>query len=174
MTNPKFRLNESEVPDGALSALLSCAARIGEEFSFSRFIPEKTLERTLETTGGRAPLPMPTQNTGGGRSLSGPAKRKLGAEGGAQIPAGGKKLHGHWKIPEGEAQIPAGGEKPGGRRKIPQGGGGTIPAGGGEIPAWGLLVLSDSPAFPSLAEALPALRGRVVSTAGELDISIYI
>ena len=31
---------------------------------------------------------------------------------------------------------------------------------------WGLLVLSDSPAFPSLATHLPALRGRVVSTSG--------
>ena len=31
---------------------------------------------------------------------------------------------------------------------------------------WGLLVLSDSPAFPSLATKLPALRGRAVNTAG--------
>lgn len=36
----------------------------------------------------------------------------------------------------------------------------------GSSPSWGLLVLSDSPAFPSLAAHLPALRGRVVSTAG--------
>lgn len=32
--------------------------------------------------------------------------------------------------------------------------------------SWGLLVLSDSPALPSLAAHLPALRGRVVSTRG--------
>lgn len=31
---------------------------------------------------------------------------------------------------------------------------------------WGLLILSDSPAFPSLATRLPALRGRAVNTAG--------
>ena len=33
-------------------------------------------------------------------------------------------------------------------------------------PAWGLLVLSDSPALPSLASALPALRGLVVTSEG--------
>ena len=31
---------------------------------------------------------------------------------------------------------------------------------------WGLLILSDSPAFPSLATRVPALRGRAVNTAG--------
>ena len=42
----------------------------------------------------------------------------------------------------------------------------AAPPRGGERRPWGLLVLSDSPALPSLAANLPALRGRVVSTAG--------
>ncbi|KAL1508730.1 hypothetical protein AB1Y20_004825 [Prymnesium parvum] len=43
-----------------------------------------------------------------------------------------------------------------------------LAGGGGEDEPlrWGLLVLSDAPAFPSLAAALPALAGRVVTTAG--------
>ena len=36
-------------------------------------------------------------------------------------------------------------------------------SGGGR---WGLVVLSDSPAFPSLAASLPALRGKIVTTDG--------
>jgi hypothetical protein len=38
--------------------------------------------------------------------------------------------------------------------------------GGGDGARWGLLVLSDAPALPSLAAHLPALRGRVVATSG--------
>lgn len=43
------------------------------------------------------------------------------------------------------------------------GGGGDVSGGG---VSWGLLVLSDAPALPSLATHLPSLAGRVVSTAG--------
>ena len=49
------------------------------------------------------------------------------------------------------------------------GGGGAGGAGGGG-PRWGLLVLSDSAALPALASALPALRGRVVTTEGAGDL----
>eukprot|EP00965_Chrysotila_dentata_P228410 6196584-Pleurochrysis_carterae.AAC.3 len=37
---------------------------------------------------------------------------------------------------------------------------------GADTRAWGLLVLSDSPAFPSLAAAHPSLAGRVVTSDG--------
>ena len=41
--------------------------------------------------------------------------------------------------------------------------------------SWGLLVLSDAPAIPSLAESLPSLAGRIVSTAasGQLGHSSF-
>jgi len=54
-------------------------------------------------------------------------------------------------------------EQPGGRaaRRHP---GAALAA--AEERKWGLLVLSDAPAVPSLAANLPALHGRVVSTAG--------
>jgi len=38
--------------------------------------------------------------------------------------------------------------------------------GAADVPRWGLLVLSDAPAFPSLAMHVPSLQGRVVNTAG--------
>lgn len=89
-SSPRFTIPTSDAPDGALSSLLTCAARL--------------------------------------------------AEGVAQL------------APHGEAQL---------TRTNPH--------------RWGLLVLSDSPAFPSLAGALPALRGRVVTTdgIGQLGHSSY-
>lgn len=93
-TSPRFLLSGADAPDGALSALLSCAARL--------------------------------------------------AEGAASLNA---------RAPSARA----------------------APHGPASQPKWGLLVLSDSPAFPSLARALPALGGRVVITdgAGQLGHSSY-
>jgi hypothetical protein len=83
-TSPRFLLSRPDAPDGALAALLSCAARLAESAA----------------------------------SLHAPPSARAFFNGTAGQPH------------------------------------------------WGLLVLSDSPAFPSLARALPALSGRVVTTAG--------
>ena len=86
-------------------------------------------------------------------------------------------------VPADDAPPTAGAEAPtaaGGPGSAGPGSAGPGSAGPGSAAprrlAWGLLVLSDAPAIPSLAAQLPALHGRVVGTegAGQLGHSSFL